>query len=328
MESVATLVWGRVTRVEEREKKGALRTRIGKIRKGRKAVRRGQRRMVPWERREEEKQAPVNGNPGMDADEGWRSLENGVWAKDGEEGKETDGVEKKEDNEMRRGVKPQLWLTEEFSLEMAELMLLLDLMANKVKAVQRVKELLMTKLPNGTVPVKIAIPIISTIRVSVTFSKFEEYHGARPRTADDKEAKTAGGGEEEDDEFHTPTGSPEREGEVAKKGSWFLLGRGKKAGSYDDLHGEGGAASLEEQARWLEDPFEIPKDYEWIDLKERKRREREKRKKAKAKAKAKTAPTGALPPASGAAKEKDEEGGTKGGGGSTSSIRSKEGGTR
>eukprot|EP00271_Cylindrocystis_brebissonii_P007231 TRINITY_DN2052_c0_g1_i1.p1 TRINITY_DN2052_c0_g1~~TRINITY_DN2052_c0_g1_i1.p1 ORF type:complete len:766 (+),score=199.88 TRINITY_DN2052_c0_g1_i1:261-2558(+) len=267
-------------------------------------------------------------NPGMDADEGRRSPENGEWAKDGEEGKETDGVEKKEDNEMRRGVKPQLWLTEEFPLEMAELMPLLDLMANKVKAVQRVKELLMTKLPNGTVPVKIAIPIIPTIRVSVTFSKFEEYHGARPRTADDKEAKTAGGGEEEDDEFHTPTGSPEREGEVAKKGSWFLLGRGKKAGSYDDLHGEGGAASLEEQARWLEDPFEIPKDYEWIDLKERKRREREKRKKAKAKAKAKTAPTGALPPASGAAKEKDEEGGTKGGGGSTSISQAKEGGTR
>ncbi|GAU30500.1 hypothetical protein TSUD_18800 [Trifolium subterraneum] len=44
----------------------------------------------------------------------------------------------------------------------------------KVKAVRRVRELLTTKLPKDNFPVKIAIPVVSTVKVLVTFTKFEE----------------------------------------------------------------------------------------------------------------------------------------------------------
>lgn len=175
-----------------------------------------------------------------------------------------------------------LWLTEDFPLDMKELMPLLDLLANKVKAVRRVKELLMTKLPTGTVPVKVAIPIIPTIRVSVTFSCFEEYRGPV--------GSIEGEGEEEDDDnFHTPTGSPERETDSGKRG-WLAWVRGEKSTGFGKVVEEE-RGEEETPNRWAVNPFEIPSDYRWIDMQERKRRDREKRKRAKAKAKSKVGNT-------------------------------------
>ncbi|KAF9597798.1 hypothetical protein IFM89_021883 [Coptis chinensis] len=55
-----------------------------------------------------------------------------------------------------------------------ELLPLLDILANKVKAIRRLRELLTTNLPPGTFPVKVAIPVVPTISVLVTFTKFEE----------------------------------------------------------------------------------------------------------------------------------------------------------
>ena len=48
-----------------------------------------------------------------------------------------------------------LWLTPDFPLNTDELIPLLDVLANKVKAIRRLRELLTTKLPTGTFPVKV-----------------------------------------------------------------------------------------------------------------------------------------------------------------------------
>lgn len=132
---------------------------------------------------------------------------------------------------------------------------------------------------------QVAIPIIPTIRVAVTFSKFEEYHGRAQKV---KELNERGGGKEEDgDEFHTPTGSPERENDSDGKPSWFGWVKGRPRGvgggemEDDNLgvgeeRGEGGGGE-----RWVEDPFAIP-DYLWLDMVERRRREKEKKRRARA----------------------------------------------
>ncbi|MBA0841078.1 hypothetical protein Goarm_003594, partial [Gossypium armourianum] len=67
----------------------------------------------------------------------------GNWQKDG--GRE---------NEYKKGLRPILWLSPNFPLQTEELLPLLDILANKVKAIRRLRELLTTKLPAGTFPVK------------------------------------------------------------------------------------------------------------------------------------------------------------------------------
>ena len=60
-----------------------------------------------------------------------------------------------DENVYRKGLRPVLWLTHTFPLDIEELLPLLDILANKVKAVRRLRELLTTKLPAGTFPVKV-----------------------------------------------------------------------------------------------------------------------------------------------------------------------------
>ncbi|GMI72730.1 hypothetical protein like AT1G62050 [Hibiscus trionum] len=78
------------------------------------------------------------------------------------------------EKEYFRSLRPAVWLTEQFPLKTEELLPLLDILANKVKAVRRMRELLTTKFPPGTFPVKIAIPVVPTVRVVITFTKFVE----------------------------------------------------------------------------------------------------------------------------------------------------------
>ena len=61
----------------------------------------------------------------------------------------------KNGSEYKKGLRPVLWLTPDFPLQTDELLPLLDVLANKVKAVRRLRELLTTKLPQGTFPVKV-----------------------------------------------------------------------------------------------------------------------------------------------------------------------------
>lgn len=63
--------------------------------------------------------------------------------------------EPKNESEYKKGLRPVLWLTHDFPLETNELLPLLDILANKVKAIRRLRELLTTKLPYGTFPVKV-----------------------------------------------------------------------------------------------------------------------------------------------------------------------------
>ncbi|KAK6136068.1 hypothetical protein DH2020_030173 [Rehmannia glutinosa] len=171
-----------------------------------------------------------------------------------------------------------------FPLKTEELLPLLDILANKVKAVRRLRELLTTKLPPGTFPVKalleydtfsfcllgfptyqflalnmIAIPIVPTIRVLVTFTKFEELQPM--------------------EEFSTPLSSPahfqdskankESEGST----SWISWMRGSRGGQSSDSE----SRSFHEEV----DPFHIPSDYAWVDANEKKRRMKAKKAKNK-----------------------------------------------
>ncbi|XP_028782932.1 LOW QUALITY PROTEIN: ankyrin repeat domain-containing protein 13C-like [Neltuma alba] len=78
------------------------------------------------------------------------------------------------EKEYVRSLRPSVWLTDQFPLKTEELLPLLDILANKVKAVRRMRELLTTKFPPGTFPVKLAIPVVPTVRVVITFTKFVE----------------------------------------------------------------------------------------------------------------------------------------------------------
>ena len=61
----------------------------------------------------------------------------------------------KDKSNKKKGLQPVLWLTPDNPLKTEELLPLLDILANKVKAVRRLRELLTTKLPHGTFPVKV-----------------------------------------------------------------------------------------------------------------------------------------------------------------------------
>ncbi|KAH0449724.1 hypothetical protein IEQ34_020416 [Dendrobium chrysotoxum] len=164
------------------------------------------------------------------------------------------------ESEYKKGLRPVLWLTPDFPLQTDELLPLLDVLANKVKAVRRLRELLATKLPQGTFPVKVAIPIVPTIRVLITFTKFEELSPPS-------------------DEFATPLSSPTHFQDYKAKaaetsGSWYSWVRGSRGGQSSDES---------ESKNWKDevDPFSIPSDYTWVDANEKKRRMKAKKVKSK-----------------------------------------------
>ncbi|KAK6914250.1 Ankyrin repeat domain-containing protein 13 [Dillenia turbinata] len=159
------------------------------------------------------------------------------------------------ENEYKKGLRPILWLSPDFPLRTEELLPLLDILANKVKAIRRLRELLTTKLPLGTFPVKIAIPVVPTIRVLVTFTKFEELQPL--------------------DEFATPPSSPtgrESPSMVQSSSSWFQW---IKAPYQRPSFSAVGSSSRIEN---LQDPFAIPADYTWITAEAKKKKMQDKNK--------------------------------------------------
>lgn len=199
------------------------------------------------------------------------SLKEGHGEKNSKKGKDQNLKKKKKkgasndsksESEFKRGVRPVLWLTQDFPLKTDELLPLLDILANKVKAIRRLRELLTTKLPQGTFPVKVAIPIVPTIRVIVTFTKFEELQTP--------------------EEFSTPLSSPvyfqdakskESEGST----SWVSWMKGSRGMLSSDSDSRSHSHRYKDEA----DPFIIPSDYKWVDANERKRRMKAKRVKLK-----------------------------------------------
>ncbi|XP_011073752.1 uncharacterized protein LOC105158635 isoform X3 [Sesamum indicum] len=168
------------------------------------------------------------------------------------------------EGEYKKGLRPILCLSPDFPLQTEELLPLLDILANKVKAIRRLRELLTTKLPKGTFPVKVAIPIVPTIRVIVTFTKFEELQPV--------------------DEFSTPPSSPTAGGRESASGvqpsspSWFqwIKSPYQRAGA-----STGGSSNKIEN---IQDPFAIPPNYTWITAEAKKKKMQEKSKSKKPKA--------------------------------------------
>ncbi|XP_021650133.2 uncharacterized protein LOC110642397 isoform X2 [Hevea brasiliensis] len=164
------------------------------------------------------------------------------------------------EKEYVRSLRPSVWLTDQFPLKTEELLPLLDILANKVKAVRRMRELLTTKFPAGMFPVKVAIPVVPTVRVVITFTKFIELQST--------------------EQFYTPVSSPRH----------FVRG-GRVASSEDDQKSDTHYLSLPSTSSsistgWLRrnnsqsaskqhqrcpphsmgqqlDPFTIPSGYTW-----------------------------------------------------------------
>ncbi|WCJ24225.1 Ankyrin repeat family protein [Euphorbia peplus] len=169
------------------------------------------------------------------------------------------------ENEYKKGLRPTLWLSPNFPLQTEELLPLLDILANKVKAIRRLRELLTTKLPMGTFPVKVAIPVVPTIRVLVTFTKFEELQPL------------------ELDEFATPPSSPTACGRESpsttqtSNSSWFQWIKTPYQRPGSSIAGSG-SSRIEN----IQDPFIIPPDYAWISAEAKKKKMQEKNKSRKA----------------------------------------------
>lgn len=111
---------------------------------------------------------------------------------------------------------------------------------------------------NPSSTVQVAIPIVPTIRVLVTFTKFEELQPA--------------------EEFSTPLSSPAHFQDAKGKDSegstsWISWMRGSR----------GGQSSDSDSHRYKDeiDPFNIPSDYKWVDANEKKRRMKAKKAKSK-----------------------------------------------
>lgn len=162
------------------------------------------------------------------------------------------------ENEYKKGLRPVLWLSPSFPLKTEELLPLLDILANKVKAVRRLRELLTTKLPLGTFPVKVAIPVIPTIRVLVTFTKFEELQAL--------------------DEFSTPPSSP-----TAQSREIPTMNQSSNSSWFQWIKTPYNRASSSTSGRNdnIQDPFAIPSDYTWVTAEAKKKKMQEKSKSKK-----------------------------------------------
>ncbi|KAE9621177.1 hypothetical protein Lal_00019121 [Lupinus albus] len=147
------------------------------------------------------------------------------------------------DTEFKKGMMPVLWLSPNFPLQIEELLPLFDILAEKVKAIRRLRELLTTKLPKETFPVKVALPVVSTVRVIVTFTKFEELQNVDE--FESAPSSPTGAGHEQQEEAHSSSSSS----------SWFHWMKSSPHSTaescrIDDSH----------------DLFAIPSDYKWINM--------------------------------------------------------------
>ncbi|KAG6386902.1 hypothetical protein SASPL_152079 [Salvia splendens] len=145
------------------------------------------------------------------------------------------------EKEFAKSLRPTVWLTEQFPLKTEEVLPLLDILSNKIKTVRRMRELLTTTLPPSTFPVKVAIPVIPTVRVVITFTKFMELQPI--------------------EHFYTPLSSPTQ-----------LLDETTCGGGESSVHlpprpSKGGSG---EQA--AEDPFVIPSGYRWSSSEDKNRK--------------------------------------------------------
>ncbi|CAJ1967948.1 unnamed protein product [Sphenostylis stenocarpa] len=164
----------------------------------------------------------------------------------------------KGESQFKRGMMPALWLSQNFPLTIDELLPMLDILAEKLKAVRRLRELLTTKLPKESFPVKVAIPVVSTVRVYVTFTKFEEL---QPENENENE-----NGDEFESAPSSPTSGPknqeEEENSSNTSSSWFQWIKTPSRSSSSSV--ESGSRLFDEQ-----DLFAIPPGYKFVTIEEK-----------------------------------------------------------
>ncbi|KAM7280749.1 hypothetical protein ACFE04_007883 [Oxalis oulophora] len=170
------------------------------------------------------------------------------------------------EKEYVRNVRPSVWLTEQFPLKTDELLPLLDILANKVKAVRRLRELLTTKFPPGTFPVKVAIPVVPTVKVVITFTKFVELEPIEqfytPLSSPRLLSRNSSGDEKNSDDTHvsffswssSSTGS-----------SWLRRNNSQSSSSGSKQQQQSSTSSLGSEVHQT-DPFAIPGEYTWTSV--------------------------------------------------------------
>ncbi|KAG5039078.1 hypothetical protein AAZX31_07G242600 [Glycine max] len=160
------------------------------------------------------------------------------------------------EKEYVRSLRPSVWLTEQFPLKTEELLPLLDILANKVKAVRRLRELLTTTFPPGTFPVKVAIPVVPTVRVVITFTKFVELQPL--------------------EQFYTPFSSPRHLLLSASRGGDEQQSKAENrcsSSSSSTWLRRNNSVSNKQRCMALDsDPFAIPAGYTWTSVDDKSRK--------------------------------------------------------
>ncbi|EXB55126.1 Ankyrin repeat domain-containing protein 13C [Morus notabilis] len=175
------------------------------------------------------------------------------------------------EKEFVRSLKPSVWLTEQFPLKTEELLPLLDILANKVKAVRRMRELLTTKFPPGSFPVKVAIPVVPTVRVVITFTKFVELQPVEKfYTPLSSPRHFYYGGRSQPEEEHKSqshcSSLPSSSSLSSSSTSTWLRRNSSQSGSASKQQQQGAAAAV---AQDTTDPFAIPSGYTWTSVDEK-----------------------------------------------------------
>ncbi|XP_010533813.1 PREDICTED: ankyrin repeat domain-containing protein 13C [Tarenaya hassleriana] len=163
------------------------------------------------------------------------------------------------EKEFVKSLRPSVWLTDHFPLKTEDLLPLLDILASKVKAVRRMRELLTTKFPPGTFPVKLSIPVVPTVKVVITFTKFVDLPPL--------------------EQFYTPLSSPslllvagdEHSGEEDSRistsrpsfsaSSWL-----RRSSSQSVWKTTSTSSKISKRPEEESDPFVIPSGYKWTSI--------------------------------------------------------------
>ncbi|KAA8520078.1 hypothetical protein F0562_014334 [Nyssa sinensis] len=168
------------------------------------------------------------------------------------------------EKEYVKSLRPSVWLTEQFPLKTEELLPLLDILANKVKAVRRMRELLTTKFPPGTFPVKVAIPVVPTVRVVITFTKFVELQSTEQFYTPLSSPRHFVHGRGSEDETESRNPSLSSSSTSSSSTPWL-----RRSGSFSS------SASKQRQHCWAgqqSDPFAIPSGYTWSSFDDKNRK--------------------------------------------------------
>ncbi|CAH2047971.1 unnamed protein product [Thlaspi arvense] len=155
------------------------------------------------------------------------------------------------EKEFVKSLHPSVWLTDQFPLKTEELLPLLDILANKVKAVARMRDLLTTKFPPGTFPVKLSIPVVPTVKVVITFTKFVDLPPAEKFYTPLSSPRFLSGEDQSDDEDDEKSNA---RNSISRPSSWLRRS------------GKNSQRRIEEEEQQTPDPFAIPIGYKWTSI--------------------------------------------------------------